>query len=57
MYSRVKKVVALKMSTNALVQIAYACITSGVENFQVYIEKLKFSKQLKYFLYTHIWIV
>ena len=27
MYSRVKKEVALKMSTNALVQIAYACIT------------------------------
>ena len=50
MYSRVKKVIALKMSTNALVQIAYACITSGAENFlQVYIQKLKFSKQLKYF--------
>ena len=49
MYSRVKKVVALKMSTNALVQIAYACITSGAENFPVDIQKLTFSKQLKYF--------
>ena len=40
MYSRVKiKVVALKTSTNALVQIAYTCITSGAENFQVDIEK------------------
>ena len=48
MYSRVK-IVALKMSTNALVQIAYACITSGAEYFQVDIQKLTFSKQLKYF--------
>ena len=49
MYSSLKKVVALKMSTNALVQIAYVCITFGAENFQVDIQKLKFSKELKMF--------
>ena len=43
--------VALKMSTNALVQIAYTCITSGAENFQVDIQKIKFSKQLKCFIH------
>ena len=56
MYSRLKKVVALKMSTNALVQIAYVCITFGAENFQVDIEA-KIFQRVENVLYTHILIV